>query len=134
MSTSGTACCRLLAISGPFEALAAFLDERESRRWFEVRVSNPTLLDDERGLRLVPWLRERLGKRTRSARQRAKEVSEAMRAYGEILVASSNLRLQRRIYVLTAVLIVLTLVGIWVALQHHDTQTTPKSSVGRIGH
>jgi hypothetical protein len=118
---------------GTLESLAEFLEQPESLHWFEFRVANPTLLGDESGVTLVSSLRGRLSERTHSARQRAKEVSEAMRAYGEILVASSNLRLQRRIYVLTAVLIVLTLVGIWIARQHDETQATPKSPVSRVG-
>ena len=69
---------------------------------------------------LLPWLREQLRAQTTRTRQQADEVASAMQAYGDVLVARSNLRLQRIVVLLTTLILGLTGIGVWLALEARE--------------
>jgi hypothetical protein len=99
------------------QSLAEFLDEPASRYWFAAHSANPALIADGPARHLVGWLRERLVRQAGRARAHAEEVTGAMRVYSEVLVASSNLKLQRRLQALTFVLAILTAAGVWIGIE-----------------
>jgi hypothetical protein len=99
------------------QSLAEFLDEPISQHWFAFNSANPTLIADGPARQLLGWLRERLVGQVGRARTHADEVTGAMRVYGEVLVASSNLKLQRRLQALTFVLAILTAAGVWIGIE-----------------
>jgi hypothetical protein len=99
------------------QSLAEFLDEPISRDWFAFSSANPTLIAEGPARLLLDWLRERLAERAGRARTHAEEVTGAMRVYSEVLVASSNLKLQQRLQALTLVLAILTAAGVWIGIE-----------------
>jgi len=99
------------------QSLGDFLDEPISQQWFAMNSANPTLIADGPARLLLAWLGQRLRERASRSRRHAEEVTAATQAYGEILVASSNLQLQRRVAWLTFVLLVLTAAGIWIGIE-----------------
>ncbi len=99
------------------QGLADFLGGRVSQDWFAFNSGDATLIADGPPLRLLGWLRERLVERAGRARTHAEEVTRATRAYGEVLVASSNLKLQRRVAWLTFMLAILTAAGVWIGIE-----------------
>jgi hypothetical protein len=99
------------------QSLAKFLDEPISRDWFAFNSANPTLITDGPARQLLAWLREQLTERAGRARTHSEEVTGAMRVYSEVLVASSNLKLQQRLQALTFVLAILTAAGVWIGIE-----------------
>jgi hypothetical protein len=109
------------------DTLTEYLGKEESLRWFAISAGDPTWIPSRTNApepsprpSLLPWLRERLRAQTTRTRQQADEVASAMRAYGDVLVARSNLNLQRVVVVLTTLILGLTGIGAWLALEARE--------------
>jgi hypothetical protein len=124
------------------DTLTEYLEKEESLGWFAISAGDPTWIPSRTNLpepnprpSLLSWLREQLRAQTTRTRQQADEVAGATQAYGEVLVARSNLRLQRIVVGLTVLILGLTGVGVWLALEAREGSrcdtTNCNSSNGR---
>jgi hypothetical protein len=89
------------------EAAAHQLDEPPNQAWLQMNAADPLSLDDPT-VALLATLTERLKRDGSGARRRADEITRGHQAYAETLVAASNLRLQRSLLGLTALVVILT--------------------------
>jgi hypothetical protein len=78
---------------------------------------NLQLLDQRTSRSLLDWLREQLESSGARFQRDSRALADALQAYSETLVAASNLRLQRRLLVLTFVVAILTGVTLWLAIE-----------------
>jgi hypothetical protein len=115
---------RDLAVVG---TLTEYLGQEESLRWFAMSAVDLTWTPNRTNVpepnprpSLLPWLREQLRAQTTRTRRQADEVASAMQAYGDVLVARSNLRLQRIVVVLTTLILGLSGIGVWLALEARE--------------
>jgi hypothetical protein len=109
------------------DTLTEYLGQDESLRWFTISAVDLTWIPSRKNVpepnprpSLLPSLREQLRAQTTRTRQQADEVASAMQAYGDVLVARSNLRLQRIVVVLTTLILGLTGIGVWLALEARE--------------
>ncbi len=120
------------------DTLSEYLGQEKSLRWFAMSAADLTWTPSRTGVpeptprpTLLPWLREQLRAQTTRTRQQADEVASAMQAYGDVLVARSNLRLQRIVVLLTTLILGLTGIGVWLALEAREGSRCDTTSCSR---
>jgi hypothetical protein len=120
------------------DTLSEYLEQEESLRWFAITATDLTWTPNRTNVpepqprpSLLSWLRDQLRAQTTRTRQQADEVASAMQAYGDVLVARSNLRLQRIVIVLTTLILGLTGIGVWLALEAREGSRCNAASCSR---
>jgi hypothetical protein len=120
--------------------VATMLGEDRSIHWFSANSGNFHLIEHEPDLTLLDWLRDRVEGTGEAVRKHSHGLATAFESYSETLVAASNLRLQRWVLVLTAVVVLLTAITVWATIDDrgHTASTTTagrsQEALSRVGH
>lgn len=109
------------------EALSTTLREEQGYVWFQLNAEDFVQQNAQESVSLLTSLIESLERDTTRVRRSADDVMTTMRAYSETLVAASNLGLQLVILMLSVLLLIFTIAGVYIGFGDHATSVEQPS-------